>query len=196
MPAFPSAPLAPERPTPATLPPRLRRLARLVRLLCLLAAGVLLAAPLLVAGHPAVAALVAQEVVPGGPPGVPAVGVPGGLLLPAATVALASALGLWTLWQLWQLFGEYAAGRVFGAVALGRLQRFARGVAALAVLGAPWRTLLALAFTWHQPPGQRLLVLSVSSNDLWLVLLAAVLLALAEVMAGAVALAEDNAGFV
>lgn len=170
----------------------LRRLIRVVRLLCAALAAVLAAVPVLIAAVPQVAALVAAEVLPAGP-SHPAPLLPAA---PAAVVALASALGLWTLWQLWRLFGEYAAGRVFEPAALRRLQRFARGAAALALGAVPWRALLALAFTWHHPPGQRLLVLSVSSNDLWLMLLAAVLLALAEVMARAVALAEENAGFI
>ena len=147
MPASPSTALAPERASPTTLPPRLRRLAQLVRVLCLLAAGVLLAAPLLVGGQPAVAALVAQEVVPGGMPGVPLAGVPGGLLLPAATVALASALGLWTLWQLWRLFAEYGAGRVFGRAALARLKRFAWALLAAALLAPLVRAVMSVVLT-------------------------------------------------
>ena len=71
------------------------------------------------------------------------------------------------------------------------------GVTAPAPL--PWpllRTAVGIALTLGNPPGQRLLVFTLSWNDYLSMLCGAVLLAVARVMADAVRLAEDNAGFV
>lgn len=105
-------------------------------------------------------------------------------------------LGLWTLWRLWQLFGEYRQGRVFGSLAVQRLRSVARGLLAMALWAPLQRCLMALALTWGNPEGQRMLVLSLGWHDYLGVLSAAVLLAVAAVMAEATRLAEDNAGFV
>lgn len=105
-------------------------------------------------------------------------------------------LGFFLLWQLWRLFGEYGKGRVFSRHAVRHLRRFALGVMGLAVLAPLTRTLSMLALTWGNPPGQRQLVLSFSSDDYFRLLLAAVLLAIAAVMSEAVRVAEENAEFV
>ncbi|MEK8048861.1 DUF2975 domain-containing protein [Ideonella sp. DXS22W] len=106
------------------------------------------------------------------------------------------ALVLWTLWRLWQLFGEYARGQVFSRAALGHLRGFARGLLALGLAGPLLRTAVALALTVGNPPGQKLLVLSIDLSDYAQMLVGAVLLTIAAVMDHAAALAEDNAGFV
>ncbi len=105
-------------------------------------------------------------------------------------------LGLYTLWRLWQLFGEYGAGRVFGPAAQRHLRGLARGLLALALLGPVTRTLMALALTWGNPPGQRMLVLGLGWHDYLGVLTGAVLLAVATVMAEAARLAAENDSFV
>lgn len=106
------------------------------------------------------------------------------------------AIGLATLWQLWRLFGEYAQGAVFGRPALAHLRRFAWALLAAAIVTPLYRGLVSMVLTMGNPPGQRLLVLSLSWNDYMAVLLAAVLLAIATVMQGAVLLSEENQGFV
>ena len=105
-------------------------------------------------------------------------------------------LGGWMLWQLWCLFGEYAAGRVFGATAQHRLHRLGSGLLGLALLGPVQRLLMALALTWGNPPGQRMLVLQLGWHDYLGLLTAAVLLAVATVMGEASRIAAENDGFV
>lgn len=114
----------------------------------------------------------------------------------AAASLLVVALVHWTLFRLWQLFGEYAAGQVFSRAALGHLRGFARAVLALAIAGPLYRTAVALALTLGNPPGQKMLVLSVNASDYTQALIGAVLLTIAAVMERAAALAEENEGFV
>lgn len=105
-------------------------------------------------------------------------------------------LGLYTLWQLWRLFGEYAAGRFFAPAPQRHLRRFAWAVLAWALMAPLQRTWVALALTWGNPPGQRMLVLGLSGDDYFSILLGAVLLAIATVLAEAARVAEENEGFV
>jgi len=114
-----------------------------------------------------------------------------------AAVALPSLLlAARGLWRLWALSGEYLAARVFSPAALRHLHGFARALLGLAVLAPLVRTGTVLALTWGNPPGQRLLVLSLSSQDYLNLLLAAVFGAVATVMAHAAALADEHAQFV
>lgn len=106
------------------------------------------------------------------------------------------ALGLWTVWQLWCLFGEFRAGRIFGLGAQRRLAALARGMLAMALWGPLQRTVIGLALTWGNPPGQRMLVLGIGMQDYLALVSGVVLLATATVMAEAAQLADENAGFV
>lgn len=103
---------------------------------------------------------------------------------------------LWLLWRLWQLLTEYLGGRVFSPQALRALRGLARTLLGLALIAVPQRTALVLALTLGNPPGQRQLVMGLSGTDLLVLLVAGLLWLLAEVMAHAAQLAEDNAGFV
>ncbi|NRF67622.1 DUF2975 domain-containing protein [Aquincola sp. S2] len=118
-------------------------------------------------------------------------------LLIGATVSLPSVLlGLYGLWHLWRLFGEYKAGRVFGLDAQRHLRGFAAVMLASALLAPLLRAAVGVALTLGNPPGQRMLVLTLSWNDYIAILCGAVLLAIAAVMADAVRLAEENESFV
>ncbi len=116
--------------------------------------------------------------------------------LGAAVSVLPIGVGLFALWQLWQLFAEYGAGRVFGRVAQARLKRFAWALLVVALLAPLVRAAMSVVLTLGNPPGQRMLAISLSWNDYLAVLLAAVLIAIATVMAEAVRAAEENEGFV
>jgi hypothetical protein len=103
---------------------------------------------------------------------------------------------LFLLWQLWGLFGEYARGNVFGRRALQHLRRFSVGLIVNAALHPVTLTASVLAVTLGNPPGQRQLLVSLSSDDYQRLLLAAVLAAIVQVMTRAVQVAEENAAFV
>jgi len=120
-----------------------------------------------------------------------------GLTLLGALASLPGILlGLLALWHLWRLFGEYAAGRVFGRPAQQHIKAFAWCMLASALLAPLQRAAIGVALTLGNPPGERLLALSVSWSDYVAILCGAVLLAIAVVMSQAGQLAEENDGFV
>ena len=107
-------------------------------------------------------------------------------LLPAAAV-------IYGLWRLWQLFSLYIRGEFFSLANILCLLGFARALF-ISVLLVPLATaLLGLVLTWHNPPGQRALILHFGSGQLGLLFIAAVLLVIAWIMREARELAEDNA---
>ena len=185
----------PQPPSSAVRPSAgLRRLVWLVRLLTLAGAAALLAVPVLFWTDPGWV----RDAAPGiAGLGEHAMAIDEHALLLGALASLPGVLlGLAALWQLWRLFGEYAAGRVFGAPAQRHLRGFAAALLASAVVTPLMRTAVGVALTLGNPPGQRLLVFTLSWNDYLSILCGAVLLAVALVMADAVRLAEDNEGFV
>jgi hypothetical protein len=186
---MPRPPLSTVRPGPG-----LRRLVWLVRLLALVGAGALLALPVLFWTDPGWV----RDAAPGiaGLGGHAMVIDERALLLGALASLPGVLLGLGALWQLWRLFGEYAAGRVFAPAAQRHLRGFAAALLASAIVTPLMRSAVGVALTLGNPPGQRLLVLTLSWNDYLSILCGAVLLAVALVMADAVRLAEDNEGFV
>lgn len=118
------------------------------------------------------------------------------LLLGALASLPGVLLGLVALWHLWQLFGQYATGHVFGRGAQRHMRVFAGCMLGSAVLAPLLRAAVGVALTWGNPPGQRMLALTVSWNDYVAILCGAVMLAIALVMSQAVQLAEENDGFV
>jgi hypothetical protein len=177
---------------------RLGRLAGVVRGLCVLAAGVLVAWPLLLLFAPDSLMAVGA----GQAPGVDLRHLlQGDFSFAARTRAalaglLPSGLGLAVLWQLWSLFGEYRRGAVFSPRALACLRRFASLLVVLALSSPLTQALMSVAISLDNPPGQRQIVISLGSNDYALVLGALVFVAIARVMTEAARVAEENEGFV
>ena len=129
--------------------------------------------------------------------------IPSGVLLPAAVKATlfvisapSALIGLFMLWQAWQLFGAYGRGQVFGAPAIAPVRRLAWALVVAAVLRPLSNTLGMLLLTWHNPPGQRQLVVSVSWEDYLCVMFGGLLVAMAWAMTEASRIEQDNAGFV
>lgn len=118
------------------------------------------------------------------------------LLIGALASLPGIAAGLAAMHQLWRLFGEYAARRVLGRPAQRHLRNVAACMLAAAVLAPLQRSVISVALTLGNPPGQRMLVFTLSWNDYIAVLGGVVMLAVALVMHEAVRVAEENAGFV
>jgi hypothetical protein len=188
-----AAPL-PIPPGLAPVPRALRRLCTFVRTLVLLGGVGLLCLPLWLPRSPEAVRWQAQSVL--GLAGTPMTLDTRALWLFAAAQGPSIVVALFMLWQLWRLFGAYRRGEVFSRGALQHLRRFSVGVLLLAALEPLARTACILAVTIGNPPGQRQLVINFSSDDYERLLIGAVLLAIASVMAEAVRVAEDNAGFV
>jgi len=176
------------------LSPALKRLATVVRVLVVLGALALAAVPIWLWSSPQWVHADAMSAM--GMAGQPVTIDRRAMWLNAVVGLPALATGFFLLWQLWRLFTEYANGRVFSRRALRHLRRLALGVVALGVLAPLTRTASILVLTLGNAPGQRQLLVNISSDDYMRVLFGAVLLAIATVMAEAVRVAEDHAGFV
>ncbi len=113
-----------------------------------------------------------------------------------AVMLIPVAASLAVLWQVWRLFGQYRQGLVFGPAALTHLQRFAWALVALAVVQPVARVLMSVAISLDNAPGHRHLVVSFSSNDFALLLLALVFVAIARVMVEAAQAADEVEQFV
>jgi hypothetical protein len=111
-------------------------------------------------------------------------------------VAASVALGLYALLQVWHLFGAYGRGVVFGPEASGRLRRLAWALMAAALVRPLTKTVVVLLLTWHNPPGQRQLVISLSWEDYLSLLFGGLLFAMSWAMVEARRLEQENAGFV
>jgi hypothetical protein len=177
---------------------RLSTLSRVVRGLALLAFPVLLSVPILLLLNP-------QMLFPlglGQTAGMNLAHLAHGELTLATRLRMAGsslpliAVGLALLWQLWALFGEYLRGAVFSARALQCLNRFAWLLLGLALAQPLSQALMSVAISWDNPPGQRVLMVHLSSNDYALALGALVFIAIARVMTEAARVAEENEGFV
>lgn len=112
----------------------------------------------------------------------------------AAAVALLPALAvMFALLSLSQICREYAGGRLFSDVVLGAYRRL--GVALVATTCLHWLqpTLLGAALSLTLPPGKRFISVGVSSDDLLLVLVTAVVFMLGSVMQVAQRVQSENA---
>lgn len=114
--------------------------------------------------------------------------------------ALASQLSLlvlaWGLWRLRRCFLGFARGELFVPGSLRAFRDFSGALAAAALFTIPAHTLLGLVMSWGAPAGQKQLAVSVSSDALLMLFLAAALAVIGWVLAEAAAIAEENAGFV
>ena len=112
----------------------------------------------------------------------------------AAAVALLPALAvMFALFALSRICREYAGGRLFSNTVLGAYRRL--GMALVATTGLHWLqpTLLGLALSLTLPPGKRLITVGVSSDDLLLMLVTAVVFMLGSVMQVAQRVQSENA---
>lgn len=113
----------------------------------------------------------------------------------AAALAPALLLGL-ALVQARALFSAFAAGRAFTAGSVARVRRIAGWILAAAAAGVLATPAMSVALTLANPPGQRLLTVSLGTEDLFALMIAGVLWAMAAAMAEAVRLADDAAQIV
>lgn len=105
-------------------------------------------------------------------------------------------LSVYGMVQVWFLFGEYAQGRIFTAIASKRLRRLAWSLIGAAAAQIVTRTLHALVLTMNNPPGKKILLVNVSSNDYTFLIFGVLLLGIAWVMVEATRLAQENAEFI
>jgi hypothetical protein len=173
---------------------RVRHIAGLMRALALLGGGLFSAAALAVWTSPALIETMALHQLGLAPDRItitPLVQLAGALV-----AALPLALGIYGLVQVWRLFGEYAQGRVFTLEACTCLRRLAWSLIAAAAAQVAARTLLGLVLTLNNPPGKRMLLIHLTSNDYAFLVFGVLLLGIAWVMVEAARLAQEHAEFV
>lgn len=171
---------------------RIRRLALAVRLLCLLGMLAIGTLPFIFWAQPDwVAEVVTQQW------SVPRLqltlaarlGGLGATLLPALT-------SLFALAQMWSLFGCFARGELLACRPARHLRQLGLGLCVLTLAQPLGQTLAVLALTWGNPKGERRLVFELSSEHYLTLLFGLLLLALAQVLAEAARVADENAEFV
>jgi hypothetical protein len=114
----------------------------------------------------------------------------------AIIIAVPVGVILYGLFAVRALFAEFALGHVFTARSARYLQIFAATVLAQAPLGPLTTLALTSALTFGNPPGQRMVAVAFSLNDLFALIIGGVLYAAATVMREAARIAEENASFV
>ena len=109
---------------------------------------------------------------------------------------LPTSVSLFTLWQMWSLFGCFAQGELLARRPAQHLRRLGLGVSAMAAAQPLGHTLAILALTWGNPKGQRQFWFGLSSDHYLALLFGLLLLALAQVLAEAARVADENAEFI
>ena len=171
---------------------RLQRLARIAEWVALLGAVVVVLFCLWLIANPAELTLhLLKEIRE--PVETPTLGV----LYLAGTIALVpSLLFAWALWQAYGLFGRMKSVWILDPKLPGIIVRLGRTAFATAVAGLLARPLVGLLMTSANPPGHRLLVIGISTDEIAGLIVGLLLLAFALVMQEAVRLEDDVRGFV
>ena len=124
---------------------------------------------------------------------------PGPLSLPWSFAAFAVLLGasaplLYATNAARLMFDGFRRGDIFSPKAATRMKQIALGLLAQAFVSP--LAAMALSFVLKSAGKTNSLVLSVSSNDLWIAIFALIFLGIAKVMRAAASLAEDHAAIV
>lgn len=134
----------------------------------------------------------------GVPPGIATIG---SIPLPARILALIVGmipvgLGVYGLYWLRRLFGLYRAGQVFTVANSRCLKMFAWTQIISGLLQPVIGAALSVIVSWNNPPGQRMLSITLDSNMVGTVLFGLLILIIAWVMGEASRVADENAQFV
>jgi len=103
------------------------------------------------------------------------------------------AIMMFGLWNLRQLFSGFGAGRIFTIENTRALRIFAWSAMAVIVVQFFTDGLLTVVLTLNNPPGQRVLALSLSTEQLVALFVGAVFVVIARVLEEGRKLADDNA---
>ena len=102
----------------------------------------------------------------------------------------------YTLFQIRRLFTLFAEGRIFDPEPAGAIRRTGLGLLVMVVSGIIAKTVFVLLLTMHNPPGQRQLSISVSSDAYVLALFGGLMITLGWVLGEAARLSDENRQFV
>lgn len=168
-------------------------LGRLSNVMCVAVAAGAALAPITLASVWLSPSWVEAHVVPHlGLHGVPAALDGGTRALAFAVSMIPMAVLLTLLHQAYGLFDAFRLGNLFPAHAPIRLRRIGWCILALAVLRPITSTMVGLILTSANSPGQRILALSFSIDDIMIAAIGGLVLAIGHVMTEAARVADDN----
>ncbi len=118
------------------------------------------------------------------------------LLLGFAISLIPGGISILAFWRLRALFGLYEQGQIFTAGSIRSLRGFAIAIILFAIAKPLANALLSMALTLSNPPGQKMLAISVGSSDLTTAFIGCVFLIIAWTMDEGRELAEEQAQIV
>ena len=121
---------------------------------------------------------------------------PASVLAIATIILLQLALLLAALYCVWRMFGAFSADEPLAPEPATWMRRASLGFVAVALGGIFLRSAAVVALTLGNPPGQRMLSLSVGSAELLTLLIACIMYMMARVTAAAADVRADQKGFV
>jgi hypothetical protein len=114
----------------------------------------------------------------------------------AIVAAIPALLFLLCLHQVCRFFGFVRRGQVFDEGSLSSLRLLGRLAIACALAGILCRTAVGLLATSNNPPGQKMLVIGISSNELLAGVTAVLIFVFANIVREAAAAIQENKSFV
>jgi Protein of unknown function (DUF2975) len=129
-------------------------------------------------------------------PGIQTLPSPAIIFAAVCVAAMPIAAFLLALSQVWLFFGQVKGGHPYSTVAQLSLKWLGRAAFACAALGVLVRTIVGLLLSSSNPPGQKVLVIGVSSADIASLVIGILVFVFANVVREAAALAHENASFV
>jgi len=117
-------------------------------------------------------------------------------LAAAAVMLLPALIAAWALWRLRGFFALVGGGAGLSFAAADRLMSFARGLTVLVLAKPVCGALLSVLVTLPNPPGSRQLVLRFSSDELFLLVICALLVAVVWTLREGARIAREHAEFV
>lgn len=118
------------------------------------------------------------------------------LLIGFAIAMFPGGLVMFAAWRLRSLFASYAEGSVFTAATARCLRDFALSIILIAAAKPVTGALLSVVLTVPNPPGQRMLSISLGSDDLTTVFIGCVFLVIAWIMEEGRKIADEQAQIV
>ncbi|MBY5933779.1 DUF2975 domain-containing protein [Tateyamaria omphalii] len=103
---------------------------------------------------------------------------------------------LWVLWCVRGWLSACADGETFQGDTARRVLRIGQGLLALAVVEIVSRTIIILALTWNNPPGERTLSITIDGSGLFMLLAAALLTLFGYIQSEAARLMAENREFI
>ena len=120
--------------------------------------------------------------------------VTGSILLGAFCLnMIPGAIAMYGFWSLRRLFGLFSVGRYFDTEAIRCVRNFASMALAYGIAAPLSRLLIGLLLTLQNPPGTRVIRVSISSDDLVIVFLGGVFFLIAGVWSKAKEISDENA---